>query len=97
MANRGAREANEESDRNAQLREMREVADRTRRIETRLVKFFEFYGFDTQRKLPEITERGMELASMETSVTDISNAMPSDMGTVLLWHKNVVVGRYSRR
>jgi hypothetical protein len=39
----------------------------------------------------------MELASMETSVTDISNAMPSDMGTVLLWHKNVVVGRYSRR
>lgn len=74
-----------------------EVADRLRRIETRLVKLFEHLGFDTQRKLPEMTERGMELASMETSISDIANTLPPDHGTALLWHKNVVVGRYSRR
>lgn len=70
----------------------REVVDRLRRMETRLVKLFEHLGLDTQRKLPDFTpgsQEGMpgliQIASMETTIKDILNAIPAD------WNPNAHV------
>ena len=72
----------------------REIADRLRRIETRLVKFFEHYGFDTQREKPAFKEDGIHIVSMETSIADILAAIPD--GTerhqyIAVIHKGEVV------
>lgn len=54
----------------------KEVRDRLRRIETRLTKYLEQQGFDTQRKLPVWKGSSIEIPSMECAVADILAAIP---------------------
>jgi len=91
---RGAEEANRESS----TRDLQEVRDRLRRMETRLVKLFEHIGFDTERKKPKwrINDRGPEVSipSMETSIKDIIEAVPESVERhqyVSIVHKEEIV------
>lgn len=95
---RGAEEANRESSAAGQSRDLQEVRDRLRRMETRLVKLFEHIGFDTERKKPKwrINDRGPEVSipSMETSIKDIIEAVPESVERhqyVSIVHKEEIV------
>jgi hypothetical protein len=85
---RGAEEANRESS----TRDLHEMKDRLRRMETRLVKLFEHLGLDTERKLPDYGSGVVNIPSMMTSIEDIMRALPE--GTKLpinVFHKKQYV------
>lgn len=77
---RGAEDANRESHETALSRDLREMKDRLRRMETRFVQLAEHMGFDTERKLPTTTWPQCEvlIPSTETSISDILKAIPVD-------------------
>lgn len=92
---KGAEEANRESHETAQSRDLHEMKDRLRRMETRLVKLFEHLGLDTERKLPKwrINDLGPEVdvPSEQVSLVDImttirENTTDDDLG-VRIVHK----------
>lgn len=68
--------------------DIREVKDRCRRIETRLTKFLESQGFDTQRKLPTCRGNMVSIPSMECSLADILACVPPFPA---LGHNSIVV------
>lgn len=75
-------------------KDLSEVKDRCRRIETRLTRFLESQGFDTQRKMPVCRGNVVHIPSMECSLADIMSVMPEG-GTyksVVVSHKGVTVG-----
>ena len=99
---RGAEEANRESHENGQATDIREMKDRLRRIETRLVKFMDQQGFDTERKLPDFHTRPLrnervgivEVPSTMVSIEDIAKAIPEDWDPMLqvrVMHKGELV------
>lgn len=99
---RGADEANRESHETSMSRDLQEMKDRLRRIETRLTRYLEMQGFDTERKLPYFKSRPLgsetvgeiEVPSMMTSIEDIVNAIPSDwnpLHSVRIIHKRALV------
>lgn len=72
----------------------REVVDRLRRMETRLVRILEHLGINSQRQKPSFEEDGIHIVSMETSIADILAAIPD--GTerhqyIAVSHKGEVV------
>lgn len=82
--------------------ELKEVRDRLRRMETRLVKLMEHMGFDSERKLPDFRTRPLgndragivEVPSTMVSIEDIVNAIPKDwdpMQQVRVMHKGELV------
>lgn len=91
---RGAEEANRESSAAGTSRDLHEMKDRLRRMETRLVKLFEHLGLDTERKMPKwrINDDGpeVEIFSMETSIKDIIEVIPVSherLLNILITHK----------
>jgi hypothetical protein len=72
-----------------------EIKDRARRIETRLTKFLESQGFDTQRKLPTCRGNVVSIPSMECSLADIMAAVPSPrvpgLDSIVITHKGTTV------
>lgn len=73
---RGAEEANRESSAAGTSRDLHEMKDRLRRMETRLVKLFEHLGFDTERKKPTWRDFKLEVPSMQVSLEDMLGAVP---------------------
>lgn len=82
--------------------ELKEVRDRLRRMETRLVKLMEHMGFDSERKLPDFKTQPLgservgviELPSILTSIEDIAKAIPDDWDPMLqvrVMHKGELV------
>lgn len=64
------------------FREVREIKDRSRRMETRLTRFLEVQGFDTKTRKPVWTFGEVAIPSMECSIKDILDAVPKD------WNKD---------
>lgn len=89
-----AEEANRESHETGLSRDLREMKDRLRRMETRFVQLAEHMGFDTEKKLPTFAAGQVQLPSMKTSLDDILAALPHSWdGEVAVWHKGVLVTR----
>lgn len=65
--------------------ELREVRDRSRRIETRLTKLLRHLGLDEQGSMPEWKVNHVEVPSISTAVKDILAVIPDD------WNVNVPV------
>lgn len=92
---RGAEEANRESSAAGTSRDLQEMKDRLRRMETRLVQLMEHLGFDSERKLPTTTWPGCDVVipSIKTSIEDILDAIPEDRrgNTYKIKHKGTVL------
>lgn len=77
-------------------RDVREIKDRCRRMETRLTKYLEEQGFDTQRKMPTCQGNVVTIPSMECSLADILSVMPvprvPGYDSIVISHKGVTVG-----
>lgn len=77
-------------------KDISEVKDRCRRIETRLTRFLEAQGFDTQRKMPTLRGNVVSIPSMECSIADILSVIPSPRvpgyDSVVIVHKGETVG-----
>lgn len=74
--------------------DMREVKDRSRRIETRLTKLLNHMGFDPQGSLPEWTPGEVAVPSTAVAFKDILAVVPED------WHASFWVthkGEYIAR
>ncbi len=72
---------------------MRSIVERCTRIETRLTRYMEAQGFDTQCKRPEWTGGTVEIPSMACAVADILRVVPDDWGDKLInvQHKGQLV------
>ena len=55
----------------------REMRDRIRRLETRMTKWLETQGFDTQIQRPKWTHGVVEIPNQFTSIKDILAAIPA--------------------
>lgn len=59
--------------------QLHEIRDRTRRIETRLTKYLESVGFDTQTQRPYVDDCGhIVIPSLHCSLKDILAVLPDD-------------------
>lgn len=58
--------------------QIKEIADRCRRMETRLTKFLEQQGFDTRVKRPEWSKGTVEVPSDSCSIKDILSVVPDN-------------------
>lgn len=58
--------------------DVREVKDRSRRIETRLTKLMTHLGYETQATMPEWKNNRVEVPSISTAVKDILAVIPDD-------------------
>ena len=72
----------------------REMSDRMRRMETRLTKFMEFMGFDTEVRRPQFHNGRLDIPSDATSLRDCLAALPPDWGggPVRIMHRGVLLG-----
>ena len=71
-----------------------EIQDRLRRIETRLTKYMQERGFETQVQKPEWNdeENYIEIPSMDVRLKDVLEEIPTWMeGDVAVWHKDTAV------
>ena len=76
----------------------REMSDRLRRIETRLTRFMEAQGFDTEVRRPVFNAGHLDIPTDATSLRDILAAVPPDWdGGVVVLHKGVVVALLSKQ
>ncbi|MGH6812372.1 MAG: hypothetical protein ACREDM_08520 [Methylocella sp.] len=57
---------------------LKEIADRVRRIETRLTKYLEVRGFDTQTQRPSWHDGVIYIPSSDCSIKDCLSAVPAD-------------------
>lgn len=53
-----------------------EIADRVRRMETRLVRFLESQGFDTQTQKPVLVDGTVRIPTPNCSLADILDVIP---------------------
>lgn len=58
--------------------QIKDIYDRARRIETRLMKFFEWQGFETETSKPELHGTSLRIPSPSCSLKDILEALPPD-------------------
>jgi hypothetical protein len=71
------------------------MKDRLRRMETRLVTLCTNLGYETVRKKPAFKAGQLEVPSMQVSLEDMINALPSNWdGEVVVWHKGICVSRF---
>ena len=75
-----------------------EIQDRLRRIETRLTKYMQERGFETQVQIPEFVKGAIEIPSLDVRLKDILAAFPqehreNDLGEVEVYHQGYVVCR----
>ena len=59
-------------------RKISDIHDRCRRIETRLTKYLEDRGFDSQTSRPEVKDGALHIPSPACSLKDILDALPAD-------------------
>lgn len=65
--------------------DVREVKDRSRRIETRLTKLMTHLGYETQASMPEWRDNHVEVPSISTAIKDVLAVIPDN------WNANVPV------
>lgn len=58
--------------------DVREVKDRSRRIETRLTKLMTHLGYETQATMPAWQRNCVEVPSISTAIKDILAVIPDD-------------------
>ena len=77
------------------MSDMQEVVDRCRRMETRLTRFLESQGFDTQTRRPEWRDDGVILVpSLGASLKDIQSVIPPNWNKqkeIEVYHKDTFV------
>ena len=81
-----------------------EILDRCRRVETRLTKFLELQGFDTQVRRPVWHPEGIvDVPSPDVSITHVLDTIPDTWGqdadatrTVRVMHKGQLLARLTR-
>ena len=76
--------------------DLKEMKDRLRRIETRLTKYLEDQGFDTQTRKPSFKNGGIIIHSNQTSIGDILKTVPenwSHSNSIEILHKGELLGR----
>ncbi len=56
-----------------------EILERTRRIETRLTKYFEHIGFDSGTRKPCWQDGKITLPSLDVSFRSVMNAVPANV------------------
>jgi hypothetical protein len=74
-----------------------EVLDRTRRIETRLTRFMEAQGFDTQVRRPTWNNGVIKVPSPETSLKDCMAVIPKNWNRddpIAVMHKDSKVAEW---
>jgi hypothetical protein len=70
-----------------------EIQDRLRRIETRLTKYMQERGFETQVQKCVFEEDSLHLPSLDVRYRDILTAIPKEYrGELRLWHQGMEVG-----
>lgn len=77
-----------------QQREVREIVDRTRRIETRLTRFLESQGFDTQVQKPVWRNGQIDIPTAACSIHDCLEVVPKDWKSdqeIEVYHKGEFV------
>ena len=57
--------------------QIKEIADRMRRLETRFTKFMELQGFDTKVRRPLFHDGVVEIPSLACSLQDILGVIPT--------------------
>ena len=74
--------------------DVREVKDRSRRIETRLTKLMEKMGLETHATKPVWQDGFVEVHSISTAIKDILEAIPDEYigARVLVEHKGSGIG-----
>ena len=76
----------------------RETSDRLRRLETRLTRFMEWSGFDTEVRRPQFYDGVLDIPTDATSLRDCLLALPSDWTSpVSLVQKGRVIATLSRQ
>lgn len=77
----------------------REVGDRLRRMETRLTRFMEWSGFDTEVRRPEYRSGRLDIPSDATSIRDCLAAIPPEHAglPVSLVHKGEHIATITRQ
>lgn len=76
------------------MSDMQEVVDRCRRMETRLTRFLEAQGFDTQTRKPEWRNGVIIVPSLGASLKDIHSVIPHEWNRqkeIEVYHKDVFV------
>lgn len=69
-----------------------EIADRTRRIETRITKYIESQGVDTGVRRPTWSRGDVSVPSLDTSLRDILAAIPDGYpNDVPVYHKQAKI------
>ena len=76
----------------------RETNDRLRRMETRLTKFMEWSGFDTEVRRPRFADGRLTIPTDATSLRDCLATIPDHWtAPVILVHKGQVVAVLTRQ
>jgi hypothetical protein len=71
---------------------LKEMTDRLRRMETRLTRFMEAMGFDTEVRRPQFRDGLLDLPTDAASVRDCLAAVPAHWhGPIELIHKGHVI------
>jgi len=80
-------------DRDWTTKTLEELRDRTRRVETRLTKYLESQGFDTQTQRPEWRSDGyVNVPSPNISLKDVLSVIPHTyLDEVRIVHKGVII------
>jgi len=76
------------------VRLLTEAVDRLRRLETRMTKFMEFSGFDTQTQRPLFKDGKVTVPSLHVSLKDVLESIPSgylDEYDVEVYHGDDVI------
>jgi hypothetical protein len=76
----------------------RELLDRLRRMETRLTRFMEWSGMDTEVRRPVWNNGALILPTDATSLRDCLAHIPQDwVGDVTLIHKGMTIATITRQ
>lgn len=78
--------------------DQREITDRLRRIETRLVKYMEWKGFDTEVQRPTFQDGKLDVPTDAISLRDCLKAIPQEWERpVQLMHKGTLLATLSKQ
>lgn len=77
---------------------LKEIADRVRRIETRLTRYLKDRGFDTQTKVPEYKHDAIHAPSPEVSLQACVDVIPKSRTAIVpVYVGTDLVGYVARR
>jgi uncharacterized protein (DUF1501 family) len=80
-----------------QVKVMKEIRDRLRRVETRLTIFMAAQGFDTQTQPNKLVDdMELQVPSMEATLKSMLDSLGPLISEVAITHQGVIVGYISR-